>query len=50
MVMRLKEVPEIRGIHILNGGSDSLMVEAIRQAGMEVSTVGLKFRKRYANA
>jgi methylenetetrahydrofolate reductase (NADPH) len=50
MVMRLKEVPEIRGIHILNGGSDSLMVEVIQQAGMEVSTVGLKFRKRYANA
>jgi methylenetetrahydrofolate reductase (NADPH) len=32
-VMRLKEVPEIRGIHVLNGGSDSLMVEVIQRVG-----------------
>jgi methylenetetrahydrofolate reductase (NADPH) len=49
-VMRLKEMPEIRGIHILNGGNDSLMVEVIQQAGMDASPVGSKFRKRYANA
>lgn len=45
-LMRLKEVPEIRGIHILNGGSDSLMVEVIRQAGLNA----LPLEKRYANA
>jgi methylenetetrahydrofolate reductase (NADPH) len=28
---RLKEVPEIRGIHVLNGGSESLLGEVIRQ-------------------
>ncbi len=33
-VRRLKEVPEIRGIHILNGGSDSLMLEVIQHAGI----------------
>lgn len=32
--MRLKEVPEIRGIHILNGGCDSLIADVIRQAGL----------------
>jgi methylenetetrahydrofolate reductase (NADPH) len=31
MAMRLKEVPEIRGIHILNGGSDALVAEVARQ-------------------
>ena len=30
MALRLKEVPEIRGIHVLNGGSDSLIGEVIR--------------------
>jgi methylenetetrahydrofolate reductase (NADPH) len=34
IVMRLKGVPEIRGIHVLNGGSESLMVEVIQKAGM----------------
>jgi methylenetetrahydrofolate reductase (NADPH) len=34
MVMRLKGVPEIRGIHILNGGNDSIMVEVIQKAGI----------------
>lgn len=33
--MRLKEVPEIRGIHILNGGCDSLIADVIRQAGLD---------------
>jgi methylenetetrahydrofolate reductase (NADPH) len=32
--MRLKKVPEIRGIHILNGGRDSQIAEVIRQAGL----------------
>ena len=33
--MRLKkEAPEIRGIHILNGGCDSLIADVIRQAGL----------------
>jgi methylenetetrahydrofolate reductase (NADPH) len=31
---RLKEVPEIRGIHILNGGCDSMIAEVIRQANI----------------
>jgi hypothetical protein len=31
VAMRLKEVPEIRGIHVLNGGSDSLIGEVIRK-------------------
>jgi methylenetetrahydrofolate reductase (NADPH) len=31
-VSRLKAVPEIRGIHVLNGGSDALMVDLIQRA------------------
>jgi methylenetetrahydrofolate reductase (NADPH) len=34
MASRLKEVPEIRGIHILNGGSDSLISEVIRKVAI----------------
>jgi methylenetetrahydrofolate reductase (NADPH) len=34
MAMRLKEIPEIRGFHILNGGCDSLAAEVIRKAGL----------------
>jgi methylenetetrahydrofolate reductase (NADPH) len=32
MVAQLRGVPEIRGIHVLNGGSESLMVEVIQRA------------------
>ncbi len=31
---QLKSVPEIRGIHILNGGDDSLIADVIKQAGV----------------
>lgn len=34
MAMRLKQVPEIRGIHILNGGSDSMAAEVVRLASL----------------
>jgi methylenetetrahydrofolate reductase (NADPH) len=34
VAMRLKEVPEIRGIHVLNGGSDSLIGEVIRKVAI----------------
>jgi methylenetetrahydrofolate reductase (NADPH) len=31
---QLKDVPEIRGIHILNGGDDQLIADVIKQAGI----------------
>jgi methylenetetrahydrofolate reductase (NADPH) len=34
MALRLIQIPEIRGIHILNGGSDALVADVLRQAGI----------------
>jgi methylenetetrahydrofolate reductase (NADPH) len=34
MAIRLKEIPGVRGIHILSGGCESLAAEVMKQAGL----------------